>query len=256
MELTQLKKMEKKEEKGKRRMEIQKIRNQEKELDCQVIKSDRKTLAIEISRKNGVVVRAPRYMKQQEIWKILKEKSAWIFAKEAELKKQTELLEQRNLQYGSGEKIPFLGKEYLLCISENKANRSCYIKTQENRLEIVTPDLEVSVLKEAIHRWYIEQAGIVTAQRTAFYAEKMGVSYGRITIRSQKTRWGSCSAKGNLNFNWNLILFPLEILDYVVVHELAHRKEMNHSAAFWKEVEAILPDYKERRSFLKKQVIR
>ena len=87
--------------------------------------------------------------------------------------------------------------------------------------------------------------------RVEYYAELMGVSYGRITIREQKTRWGSCSCKGNLNFNWKLMLMPPEILDYVVVHELAHRKEMNHSRDFWKIVEQVLPDYQERRKRLR-----
>ena len=79
----------------------------------------------------------------------------------------------------------------------------------------------------------------------------MGVSYGSITVREQKTRWGSCSAKGNLNFNWKLVLMPEEILDYVVVHELAHRLQMNHSTEFWDEVDKILPDYRKRRQWLK-----
>lgn len=83
------------------------------------------------------------------------------------------------------------------------------------------------------------------------YANRMGVTYGRITIRNQKTRWGSCSSKGNLNFNCLLMLMPEEIVDYVVVHELAHRKEMNHSPAFWREVEKVMPDYKEKRKWLK-----
>ena len=89
------------------------------------------------------------------------------------------------------------------------------------------------------------------AVRVAYYAEKLGVSYGKITLRQQKTRWGSCAANGKLNFNWLLILAPPEVLDYVVVHELCHRREMNHSQAFWKEVEKILPDYRERQKWLK-----
>ncbi len=91
---------------------------------------------------------------------------------------------------------------------------------------------------------------VLTAKCRAF-AGLMGVSYGTISVREQKTRWGSCSAKGNLNFNWKLVLMPEEILDYVVVHELAHRKHMNHSAAFWAEVGNIIPDYPARRAWLK-----
>lgn len=89
-------------------------------------------------------------------------------------------------------------------------------------------------------------------EKCRFFAGRMGVSYGRIAVREQKTRWGSCSAKGNLNFNWKLILMPEEILDYLVVHELAHRIEMNHSPAFWRVVEREIPDYKERRAWLKR----
>lgn len=88
-------------------------------------------------------------------------------------------------------------------------------------------------------------------KRVAFFAENMGVSFGNITIRSQKTRWGSCSSKGNLSFNCLLMLCPVDVRDYVVVHELCHRIELNHSARFWSNVERVLPDYKTRRKWLK-----
>ena len=87
--------------------------------------------------------------------------------------------------------------------------------------------------------------------RIAAYAGQMGVTYGRVTIRNQKTRWGSCSSKGNLNFNCLLMLTPREVQDYVIVHELSHRKEMNHSPKFWEVVEEVLPDYKKRRKWLR-----
>ena len=90
-------------------------------------------------------------------------------------------------------------------------------------------------------------------RRAARFAPLVGVSYGRITIRAQKSRWGSCSTLGNLNFNCLLMLAPEEVTDYVIVHELAHRKQMNHSAAFWNEVAAVLPDYRERERWLKTQ---
>ncbi len=106
-------------------------------------------------------------------------------------------------------------------------------------------------ISEEVRREGIERAKRIFPERTAYFAKRMGVDYGRITIREQKTRWGSCSSKGNLNFNWKLVLLDPELLDYVVVHELAHRREMNHSVAFWKVVEAELPDYRERRRRLK-----
>ena len=104
------------------------------------------------------------------------------------------------------------------------------------------PELEAAYRKEARER---------LKERADHFAGKMGVDYNRIAIKAAKTRWGSCSTKGNLNFHWKLILMPPEVLDYVVVHELAHRKEMNHSPRFWAEVERILPDYRERRRWLK-----
>ena len=118
-------------------------------------------------------------------------------------------------------------------------------KDKENR-RIITEEERKAGIKEAMIR---------IPERTAYFAARMGVSYGRITIREQKTRWGSCSTRGNLNFNWKLVLMQPEVLDYVVVHELAHRKEMNHSAAFWAVVEKELPDYRERRKILKETVL-
>lgn len=88
-------------------------------------------------------------------------------------------------------------------------------------------------------------------QRAAFYAPLVKANYGRITIRNQRSRWGSCSSKGNLNFNCLLMLMPPEVIDYVVVHELCHRLEMNHSERFWREVERVLPDYKIHRKWLR-----
>ena len=96
-----------------------------------------------------------------------------------------------------------------------------------------------------------EQARQIFTQKVDFFSQQMGVTYGRVTIRHQKTRWGSCSSLGNLNFNCLLLFAPDAVQDYVVVHELCHRKEMNHSERFWREVAKVMPDYKTHKKWLK-----
>lgn len=97
-----------------------------------------------------------------------------------------------------------------------------------------------------------QRAAQLLREKCRYFAPRMGVTYGTVTVREQRTRWGSCSARGNLSFNWKLASMPEEIVDYLVVHELAHRIEMNHSPAFWAVVEKQIPDYRERRAWLKK----
>lgn len=132
-----------------------------------------------------------------------------------------------------------------------KKHENWILKNQMRMSEQQKQAEDTGHLTEEQIRELADQALQVIPERVRYYAPQMGVTYGRITIRNQKTRWGSCSAKGNLNFNCLLMLMPSEIQDYVVVHELAHRIEMNHSPAFWQLVESILPDYRERRKWLK-----
>lgn len=122
---------------------------------------------------------------------------------------------------------------------------------QKNQEKLREASRQKTMITEEMRKDGVKKALKLIPERVEYFAGLMGVSYGRITIREQKTRWGSCSCKGNLNFNWKLMLMPPEILDYVVVHELAHRKEMNHSRDFWKIVEQVLPDYQERRKRLR-----
>ena len=136
------------------------------------------------------------------------------------------------------ERAGWIAEKYLL----QKARQ------EKQKLARGTRDYEQNPALEARYR---ELARAVIGQRVSYFAAKMGVTYGRISIRDQKTRWGSCSGRGNLNFNWKLVLMPPEVLDYVVVHELAHRKQMNHSPLFWAEVGRVLPDYESRRRWLK-----
>lgn len=177
----------------------------------QVVHSSRKTIAIQVKGDGMVIVRAPLRCSSAAINVFVQEKQGWI-------QKQLALLGQREA-----------GKE-------------------ARRIQggiVNMPETEAACL---ICR---KRARQVFARQVGWYAQQMQVSYKTITIREQKTRWGSCSGKGNLNFNWRLILAPEQVQNYVVVHELAHRKEMNHSARFWEIVEEMMPDYQQYRRWLK-----
>lgn len=167
----------------------------------ELIRSNRKTIAIEIKGDGRVVVRAPLRISKVAILAFVEKKSAWI-------------------------------EKHLAAITKRQ---SC-------------PELPVTIAELGTLAIAARQD---IARRVAKFAPIVGVTYGRITIRSQKTRWGSCSSKGNLNFNCLLMLCPEDIRDYVVVHELCHRKEMNHSAAFWAEVRKVLSEYEIQRQWLK-----
>ena len=126
-----------------------------------------------------------------------------------------------------------------------------WILTKQQEIREASENRKSRQLTDAQRLKMINLAKEVFAAKTAYFARIMGVSYGRITIREQKTRWGSCSSAGNLNFNWKLLLAPEEVVDYVVIHELAHRREMNHSARFYAVVAEIKPDYKVWQRWLK-----
>lgn len=168
-----------------------------------VIRSNRKSISIEIRQDATILVRAPYQMQNAEINRFIKEKENWIIKhlKKAEDRQR----EMRDIQKFSVQEIQKL------------------------------TDLALKIIPVKVK----------------YFAGVMNVNYGRITIRNQKTRWGSCSAKKNLNFNCLLMLAPDEVVDYVVVHELCHLIEMNHSKKFWAQVEQVMPDYKKHKQWLK-----
>ena len=168
-------------------------------LTYEVIRSDRKTVSIQITPAGCVQVRCPKWMPDAEIRRMVAEKADWI---------------------------------------------RTHLEKQSSRP--VQPMLTEQQIRELA-----KQAKETLPKRVAWFALKVGVTYGRITIRNQVSRWGSCSSKGNLNFNCLLMLTPPFVQDYVVVHELCHRKEMNHSPRFWAEVARILPNYAEAKAWLK-----
>lgn len=177
----------------------------------QLIRSARKTIAIQIKENGTVIVRAPHRCSRSAVDDFIRIKQDWIQKHLDRLGSSRDVQEEK-IRSGEIAPLPQTREEILECR---------------------------------------RQAAAVFAERTAYYSGLMQVSYQKITIREQKTRWGSCSSKGNLNFNWRLVLAPEGVLNYVVVHELAHRREMNHSPRFWQIVADIMPEYQQYRDWLR-----
>ena len=171
-------------------------------MEYTVIRSRRKTVAIEITPAGQVLVRCPLRMSRQDIRQFVESKSRWI-------------------------------------------------ATHLEKMSPVLPAFTEAELA-AMTGWTKQ----CLPERVSFWAARAGITYGRISVRRQHTRWGSCSSKGNLNFNCLLALVPEDVLDYVIVHELCHRKHMNHSPAFWAEVASLLPEYAVSRAWLKTEGIK
>ena len=176
------------------------------DIKIEIIRSSRKTLAIEIRPDMRVIVRAPHRAPNGYIEQFISDRADWIV-------EHLRRMEQKNRQ----------------------CNDTLPVKKLSNN----------DIKKLA------DKACTCIPGRVAHFAPLVGVTYGRITIRNQRTRWGSCSSRGNLNFNCLLMLAPPEVIDYVVVHELCHRKELNHSQLFWNEVARVLPGYAEQEKWLK-----
>lgn len=149
-------------------------------------------------------------------------------------------------------RIPLRGSErFAVSMVESKKNWIAVSVLKMQAVEPTPPQKEKSPSEKRLEAIYRDAAREYFPKRVSYFSHVLGVNYGKITIRDQKTRWGSCSSKGNLSFNWRLILAPPNVLDYVVVHELCHRKEMNHSQRFWALVESVMPEYREYRKWLK-----
>ena len=213
-----------------------------------LVRSKRKTLSLIVETDGTLTVRAPLRMNESDIRKFIEEKRGWI------KRKQVVALEDARppRQYVEGERFLYLGKEYPLCIIPAEDPRR-----GDGKPALVMEDtfkLSASAQPQAqsyFEAWFKKQARTVLTERVAFFARSHKIKAGKVRISSAKTRWGSCSPKKTLSFTWRLVMAPLEIIDYVVVHELCHLEEMNHSKSFWAQVEGILPDYKARRKWLK-----
>lgn len=209
----------------------------------QLIRSKRKTVAIIVQRDGKVIVRAPLKASERQIRQFVESKIGWIAEKKAQMQDQSPALQKKFI---AGERFPYLGQEYALSVVPGaKAGLRFEAGFSLNQ----NSQAEAALLFE---KWYKAAARKVLTERVRLYAQKFGLKYQKIRISSARTRWGSCSSRGALSFTWRLVMAPLEVVDYVVVHELAHLRVQNHSAAFWAEVAQMMPDFKRQRDWLKK----
>lgn len=204
----------------------------------ELIRSKRRTLAIVIDSEGKCTVRAPLQARVSAIEQFVQLKTAWIIKKQqqcAAQKQAQQLLLQDGLQ------LPVLDRRLTLRLVS--AKRAQVIGTA-----LLCP---AENPQRALEKWLRQQALAVLQDRVAYYASLMGVAYRSVKLSSAAKRWGSCSTQGNLNFAWRLVFYPVAVLDYVVVHELSHIGNMNHSRRFWQRVASVMPDYQERQQYLK-----
>ena len=216
------------------------IRFQGKKLEYTLIQAPRRDVLIQALEGNLTRVYAPKRMPLSEI-------DALVGRRAGEILSMLRALAPAPLR--SGECVRVEGRPRRLRLERGTGESSL----TETEWVLFCPDPEnARQVRDRARSFLAEMALVRIRERLEVYAPRIGVSYGRVTVRNQRTRWGSCSAKGNLNFNWRLILAPEKCLEYVVIHELCHRREFNHSARFWDLVQRQMRDYQVWKDYLKK----
>lgn len=209
----------------------------------QLIRSARKTVGLSITPEAQLIVRAPKRLPLAAVNAMVAQKADWILRKQAEVRARS--AERKTHAYAEGESFLLLGKAYALHY-DAKAKRMILSGDK-----IVLPLCGPERAQALLIAWYQKQAREVFLARIAYYSPLMSVHCGVVRLSGAHGRWGSCGPSGSINLVWRLVMAPVEVIDYVIVHELAHIKRRDHSAAFWQEVARILPNYPKQRQWLK-----
>jgi hypothetical protein len=212
---------------------------------AQVIRTKRKkSIAIQI-KQGKVLVRAPVKTRLSELKALLTKKSRWI---EEKLNSPSYVHRVAEKKFIEGEEYLFLGKSLRLSI---RLSANYQIMNDENSLTFYLPTYNPITIKHGLEQWYLQQAEEFLVQRVKYYEKIIGKSPTTIVVKRYKSRWGSCSTAGQMTFNWLIMMAPPAVIDYVVIHELCHLYEPNHSPAFWQLVEKFQPNYKLHKQWLK-----
>lgn len=219
------------------------------EVKFRLIRSNRRTVGLEINHQGDLIVRAPERLELTAIKNILKSHRKWITHKLEEVEKRRQLI--RPKKFVGGEQFLWLGREYPLMLSPRR--RPALRFTGQN---FILSSRWQGQAREIFEKWYRKKARIYLEERVRSLAARDGFRFKKFRLSSARTRWGSCSARGTISLTWRLIMAPPEIIDYVIIHELAHTREKNHSRAFWDLVAWQMPDYRQRRRWLRQNGFR
>ncbi len=211
-----------------------------------IIRSRRRTIALMVSADAALIVRAPMVVTMEYISNLVHRKRAWIIAKKKQALARGAVTPRK--EFVSGEEFLYLGKRYALKIEK------CTAITAANYLYF--PEKYIKRARVKMIQWYKQKALEIITERAGQYSAMTGWRFTSLSITSAQKRWGSCGPRGALHFSWRLIMAPLDVIDYVVVHELVHIPERNHSPRFWHKVGMVMPDYKERKQWLKEHGIK
>lgn len=207
---------------------------------------------------DGLSVAAPRWVTLADIEEALREKMAWILRKLAEQQERAHRTQAARVEWRDGTSIPFLGETVIVVIDPRvdgailNADAVALPGVPRLTLHVGLPQsASAEQIRDAVQSWLQRQARRVFEERCAYFAPRLGVRVKRLGLSSALTRWGSANANGSVRLNWRLIHFAMPIIDYVVAHELAHLRVMNHSPKFWDVVRSVMPDYEGARGMLK-----
>lgn len=234
---------------------MKKVKIGDKTMEVFIVYSHRKSIELSIMPEGTLKIKSPKGIPFTQLEEILMKKEKWILR---HMKDVEEIKSQTQVALEEGAKLLYRGQWYTLKINEQLDGKESLVEVEEDTILLYEPKVAntqvpklYELRREKLIAWFAEETAKSIQLAIKTYSNQLGVSPQRIRLKDQKSRWGSCSSKGNLNFNWRLSMMPSSTLTYIVVHELSHLLEMNHSKKFYRLVEKVLPTFKEDQRWLK-----
>ena len=219
-------------------------------INYKTIRTGRKTLGINIDPEKGVIVRSPKSLSDNKIEDMIRKKASWILEKLDRVKEIKPKPTPK--EYLSGEKLLYIGRRYRIQVEPDDIKKTS-IKLYQGHFYIKYPNHKdrIKSIKPALEDWYRQHAKSKFLERINKYKKTLGLEPNNVIIKAQKKRWGSCSSRNNINLNYRLIMAPMSVIDYIIVHELTHLKYPDHSNEFWNLLETVIPNYEEKQEWLR-----